>query len=90
MALAGDTTALRLCLERILPPLKERPVAVDLPSLGGAGDLPAIISALLQAAASGVITPGEGDRLARLLAGYVKAVELSEFDERLRRLEERS
>ena len=26
MALAGDTVAMRLCLERILPPRRERPV----------------------------------------------------------------
>ena len=31
MALAGDTTALRLCLDRILPPRKGRPVTLDLP-----------------------------------------------------------
>jgi len=87
MALAGDTTALRLCLERIVPPVKERPVEVDLPQLDGAGDLLGIIGALLQAAASGEITPGEGDKLARLVAGYVKAVELAQFDERLKALE---
>jgi hypothetical protein len=33
MALAGDTTALRLCLDRILPPRRERPVNFTLPSL---------------------------------------------------------
>src|ERR1700726_2110371 len=26
LALAGDTTALRLCLDRILPPVRDRPV----------------------------------------------------------------
>jgi hypothetical protein len=30
----GDTTALRLCLERILPPRKDRPVSFSLPQLG--------------------------------------------------------
>ena len=28
---SGDTTALRLCLERIAPPRKGRPVVLDLP-----------------------------------------------------------
>ena len=36
LALAGDGMALRLCLERILPPRKERPVDIELPSLTGA------------------------------------------------------
>ncbi len=33
MALAGDPTALRLCLDRLLPPCRERPVAFRLPPL---------------------------------------------------------
>jgi hypothetical protein len=78
---------MRLCLERILPPKKERPVEVDLPHLDGPGDLPGIIGALLRASASGEILPGEADRLAQILTGYVRAVELTEFDERLKVLE---
>jgi hypothetical protein len=31
LALAGDITALRLCLDRILPVRKDRPVTFDLP-----------------------------------------------------------
>jgi len=33
LALAGDTTALRLCLDRILPPRCERPTSFELPRL---------------------------------------------------------
>ena len=33
MALAGDTTALRLCLDRIAPVRRDRPVTFDLPEL---------------------------------------------------------
>jgi hypothetical protein len=36
-ALEDDTTALRLCLERILPP-SDRPVAFDLPKIETAAD----------------------------------------------------
>jgi hypothetical protein len=31
-ALAGDGVALRLCLERLIPPRKDRPIRIDLPS----------------------------------------------------------
>jgi hypothetical protein len=34
-ALEGDMTAMRLCLERICPPRKDRPVLVDLPEMKG-------------------------------------------------------
>jgi hypothetical protein len=52
LALAGDPTAMRLCLERILPPCRERTVKFALP--------PLVTSAL----ASGAITPGEAERIA--------------------------
>jgi hypothetical protein len=38
-ALEGDTTALRLCLERIYPPRKSRPVALKLPAIETADDV---------------------------------------------------
>ena len=37
LALEGDTVALRLCLERLLPPRRSRRVTFDLPTIGGAG-----------------------------------------------------
>src|ERR1700752_1845518 len=33
MALAGDPTAMRLCMERVLPPCRERTVEFSLPTL---------------------------------------------------------
>jgi hypothetical protein len=49
LALEGDTTALRLCLERIAPAKKDAPVRIDLPRLLAAGDLVAATDAVLQA-----------------------------------------
>src|SRR3984957_8596577 len=42
----GDPTALRLCLERILPPRKDRPVSFSLPQLGTVTDAPAGTAAI--------------------------------------------
>ncbi len=33
LAMEGDTTALRLCLDRLCPPRKDRPVSFDLPTM---------------------------------------------------------
>jgi hypothetical protein len=38
MALDGDATALRLCLWRIAPPRKNRPVGFELPAMTSATD----------------------------------------------------
>ena len=89
MALAGDGTALRLCLDRILPPRRERHVSFKLPRLQCAGDAAEAMAALTGAVAVGDITPGEAAELARLVEAFVRALEASEFDQRLRNIEER-
>jgi hypothetical protein len=38
MAMTGDTTALRLCIERIAPPMGDAPVTFTLPSMTTAAD----------------------------------------------------
>jgi len=38
MALPGDGTALRLCLDRIIPPRRERPVRFKMPLLQSQAD----------------------------------------------------
>jgi hypothetical protein len=88
LALEGDTTALRLCLERIAPPRREAAVAVDIPVIETAGDLPKAIASLLAAAGRGDLTPGEAGRLAALVGEAGKALETRDIEERLRRLEE--
>src|SRR5690349_11329736 len=47
LAKGGDTVALRLCLERLLPPRKDRPVAFALPEINTPADLPRATAALL-------------------------------------------
>ena len=59
MALEGDGPALRLCLDRIYPARKDRPVTFELPSIETTADLPKATGALLEAVASGELTPSE-------------------------------
>jgi hypothetical protein len=87
-ALEGDSAALRLCLERILPARKDRSVMVDLPPIETAKDLVAAASALAQAATIGAITPSEAADLSRLVANTAQAIEVAELEERIRKIEE--
>ena len=89
MALAGDPVALRLCLDRLLPVLRERPVSVDLPPMASPKDAVAASAALLQAVAAGEIAPGEARELGRLIELHLKAVEVHELETRLAALEAR-
>ena len=85
----GDATALRLCLERILPPRKDRPVSFSLPELGTVTDAPAATAAIVAAVASADITVTEGSELAKRVDIFVRSVEASDLDKRLRAIEEK-
>src|SRR3954470_4336254 len=87
MALAGDTVAMRLCLERIMPARKDRPVHFTLPKLETAADALTATAALVEAVAAGQLTPSEAAELSKLVEGFGKAFELHDFQQRLERLE---
>jgi hypothetical protein len=90
MAMEGDTTALRLCLERIAPPRKDRPVTVELPPLDGAGGITAAMSRVLEAVAAGNLTPSEGQAMAGLIEAHRRAVETADLEARIAALEDRT
>ncbi len=87
MAMDGDTTAMRLVMDRIMPPRKDRPVMFTLPKLETAGDAVKATAALVEVVSVGDITPGEAGDLAKLVDGFTKAVELHEIQQRLDKLE---
>jgi hypothetical protein len=88
LALEGEASALRLCLERIIPPRRARPVKLGVPAVRGAADLAGAMAAITTAGMQGTITPGEAAELARVVEIFVRAVETSDFERRLRGLEE--
>ena len=100
LALAGDPTAMRLCLERILPPCRERTVKFALPPIESAPtaqsawaeghDIAAAVKAVTSALANGATTPGEAERIAAVVDTFVRAIDASDFDRRLRELEDAS
>jgi hypothetical protein len=87
LALAGDLTALRICLDRILPPRKDRPVTFDFPMITTIAEAATTMSSILAAVAAGEITPAEAAEISKLVDTYVKAVEATELAERISRLE---
>jgi hypothetical protein len=87
LALAGDPSALRLCLERILGPCRDRAVEFTMPPIRNAADLAGAMAAVAEATAQGAVTPREAMQLGRMVEAYVRAVEATEFDRRLHALE---
>jgi Family of unknown function (DUF5681) len=87
LALAGEITALRLCLDRILPARRDRPVSFEMLPIATAEDAKAASAALLEAVAAGNLTPSEASEIGKLVDGYVKSIELTEVLARLDKLE---
>lgn len=87
MALGGDGTALRLCLERIAPPRRDAPVTFDLPPMATAKDAAKAAAAVLDAVASGDLTPTEGALIMALVETYRRTLETTELEARVAALE---
>lgn len=88
LALEGNVQALKLCIERLVPPRKERTIDVKLPTLSSIDALPKLTAALLSAVSSGELTVGEASGLSTLVANHGKALELAELEKRICALEE--
>ena len=88
LAMGGDPAALRLCLQRIIAPCRERAVEFAMPAIKSAADLAAVMAAVAEAAAKGIVTPREAMQFGHLAEAYVRAVETTEFERRLKALED--
>jgi hypothetical protein len=87
MAASGDPTALRIIMDRLCPPRRERTVEITLPSIKSAEDLIAAAAAITDATAAGDITPSEAASMTTLVGNVAKAIETVEIVARLERLE---
>jgi hypothetical protein len=87
MAMQGDTTAIKLCLSRLIPIRRERSITIGLPPLESSQDTLRAIETVLEAVGSGAITPSEGQILASLLEAYRRIFEVEELEHRIETLE---
>ena len=87
MALAGDSVALRLCLDRIAPPRKDSHVTFPLPRMATAHDAAQAAGAVLDAVADGDLTPTEGAVIMDLVDAFRRTLEVTELEARVAALE---
>jgi hypothetical protein len=88
-AKAGDPTAMRLCIERLVPVRNGRPIIFDLPDIETAPDISKALGVIAKSMAAGELTPDEAGTVATVIEAHRKAIETAEFEERLRKLEAR-
>jgi hypothetical protein len=88
-AKGGDPTAMRLCVERLIPARKGRPVVFDLPAIETPADVVSALGTIAAAMAAGELTPDEANAVAGVIELRRRAIETVEHEDRLRKLEER-
>jgi hypothetical protein len=86
-AKSGDATALRLCLERLIPEKRDRTVKLNFSSIETIAGVAQALDTLLQAVGGGEITPSEASTLAAVLETRRRVIETQELEQRIAKLE---
>lgn len=87
LALNGDIQAIKLILERTIPPRKERSIDLALPVINTMQDVLYANKHVINAVLSGDLTTTEGQNIIILLESLRKAIETREFEQRINALE---
>ena len=88
LALSGDVSAIRLCMDKLIANLRPTDDPIALPALKDAKDLAAKGNAVLDAVAAGTLTPDQAASLQSMLSAQVRIVESTELAARVAALEE--
>ena len=87
LAKEGNPHALRLCLDRMFPAPKERPVTLELLPITSAKDISEQLQCVTVAIAEGRITPAQGESITNILTSHVSIFETVELERRIAELE---
>lgn len=87
-ALDGDMVAMRLCLERLAPVRRDRPIMFKTPAIATAEDVSKAGRQLMTMVGKGEVTPAEAGDVMKLYEGLSRTIEVAELERRLRVLEE--
>ena len=82
-AKAGDMTAMKICMDRLMPPLREDPIRVTIPKIESADDCTKAQANVLNAVAAGQMLPSEGTVLSGLINAQRLAYETSHLAKQL-------
>lgn len=87
LAKAGDPTALRICMDRLVAPMRDEPVRFTLPTITRAEDCIPAQAAVLAAVAIGELTITQAAALSGLIEGLRKSHEVALLQDVAKRLE---
>jgi hypothetical protein len=88
LAMQGDHTALRMCMDRISPARQDGYIKMALPAIRTAQDVDQAAEKVTQAVWRGAITPAEGEKMMSVLKSRSGSIESAGWENRLEKLEE--
>jgi hypothetical protein len=89
LAMAGDISALRICMDRVSPARRDAVIQMNLPAIRKAEDLDRAAEKVTQGIRRGKITPVEAGRMMNILEGRLKIFETVELAGRIEKVEEK-
>jgi hypothetical protein len=89
-AIEGDVRALALCIERILPSLREPTVRLRIPKLEKLEDTKLASQLIVENLAKGNLTPNEAEKIQGVIADIRDDMAAGELEARLARLEKQA
>jgi hypothetical protein len=88
LALNGNMDALRLCMERLIPKIKNEPINFELPEdLSNTENLLNSNASLINAVASGAVTVEGAEALSALIDSHCKLMLVNDYAKRIEALE---
>jgi hypothetical protein len=89
MAESGDPAMMRLCIERLIPLRKDRPINFERPPLAKTQDASLAMLKILEGVAKGELTPSEAGEISKVIENYAETIRLSELEQRISEMEAR-
>lgn len=89
MAESGDPAMMRLCIERLIPPRKDRPINFELPPLKTTQDASLAMLTILEGVARGELTPSEASEISKVIENYADTVRLTDLEARISEMEQK-
>ena len=86
-ALQGNTTAMRLCMERLMPARRQRTLQFKLPPIKTITDVAVASESVVSGVARGQLTPAEGQSFSAMLENRRRVIEIQDEEPRVRALE---
>jgi hypothetical protein len=87
LAKDGNIQALRICMDRLMPPAKDRTVLFEMPPIQDLNDISAGMSSIRAAVSEGTLTPQEGEIISRTLEQHASMMVYEDLQKRVEKLE---